>query len=65
MDFSILSRSYDLRGVYPVDINEDYYLELGKAYGLWAPKGTMVVGGDARLSTPSLKSAFIEGLLSV
>lgn len=65
MDFSLLLKSYDLRGIYPTQIDESYFLELGKAFGLWAPMGTIIIGGDARLSTPSMKSSFIEGLLSV
>jgi phosphomannomutase len=32
MDYSILSRSYDLRGIYGVDIDEDFFFRLGYAF---------------------------------
>ena len=60
MQLSSLSRSYDLRAVYPTDISEPDYKIIGQAFGSWAGEGTIYVGGDARLSTPSLKNALIE-----
>lgn len=56
-------RAYDIRGVYPDDIDEEAYRRIAKAYVyLFKPK-TMVVGMDARLSGPPLKAALIEGFL--
>jgi phosphomannomutase len=32
MNYSILSRSYDLRGIYGTDIDEDFFFRLGYAW---------------------------------
>jgi len=56
-------RAYDIRGVYPEQIDEDAYYRIAKAYVyLFKPK-TMVVGMDARLSSPSLKASLMKGFL--
>jgi phosphomannomutase len=56
-------RAYDIRGIYPTDIDEEAYYRIAKAYVyLFKPK-TMVVGMDARSSSPSLKSSLIKGFL--
>ena len=60
MDWSVF-KAYDIRGVYPDQIDEEGYYRIAKAYVyLFKPK-TMVVGMDARLSSPPLKAALIEG----
>lgn len=62
MDWGVF-RAYDIRGVYPDEINEEDYYRIAKAYVyLFKPK-TMVVGMDARLSSPQLKAALTEGFL--
>ena len=56
-------RAYDIRGVYPTDIDEEAYYRIAKAYVyLFKPK-TMVVGMDARLSSPQLKASLTQGFL--
>jgi len=56
-------RAYDIRGVYPTDLDEDAYYRIAKAYThLFHPK-TMVVGMDARESGPALKKALTEGFV--
>jgi phosphomannomutase len=56
-------RAYDIRGIYPTDIDEEAYYRIAKAYVyLFKPK-TMVVGMDARSSSPPLKSSLIKGFL--
>ena len=62
VDWSVF-RAYDIRGVYPDDIDEEGYQRIAKAYVyLFKPK-TVVVGMDARLSSPPLKAALTEGFL--
>jgi phosphomannomutase/phosphoglucomutase len=56
-------RAYDVRGIYPTEVNEETALKMGKAFGTFNP-GKIVVGNDLRLSGPSLKKEFIKGLLS-
>ena len=56
-------RAYDIRGVYPTDLDEDAYYRIAKAYTyLFKPK-TMVVGMDARESGPALKKALTKGFV--
>lgn len=56
-------KAYDIRGVYPDQIDEESYYRIAKAYVyLFKPK-SMVVGMDARLSSPPLKAALTRGFL--
>ena len=56
-------RAYDIRGVYPDQIDEEAYYRIAKAYVyLFKPK-TMVVGMDARMSSPPLKASLTRGFL--
>jgi len=56
-------KAYDIRGVYPDDLNEEAYYRIAKGYvSLFNPK-TMVVGMDARQSSPLLKASLVQGLL--
>ena len=55
-------RKYDVRGVYPKEIDEDVVRDIGRATGTLLGKRRIVVGRDGRLSSPSLEKALIEGL---
>jgi phosphomannomutase len=56
-------RAYDIRGVYPTDLDEEAFYRMAKAYThLFHPK-TMVVGMDARESGPALKQALTNGFV--
>ena len=64
-------REYDIRGVYQTDFDNTFAFDLGKAYGLFLKeeekehkKLIVSVGYDARLSSPSLAEALMEGLTS-
>ncbi len=61
-------REYDIRGVYPTNINEEFAYVLGRAFGSYVKTKyqgeTVVVGRDIRLSSPSLSQELIKGLLS-
>ena len=55
-------RAYDIRGIYPQEINEAVVYKVGKAlFKLLKPK-KIVVGRDARLSSPALRDALVKGL---
>jgi phosphomannomutase len=67
-------REYDIRGIVDIDLNEDVYYNLGRAYGtfLYAQEGVTPVGGDryrvvcgydARLSGPRFQKEVIRGLI--
>jgi len=56
-------RAYDIRGVYPTDLDEEAFYRMAQAYTyLFHPK-TMVVGMDARESGPSLKESLTKGFV--
>jgi len=60
-------RDYDIRGVYPRDIDATAALLIGKALGTLLSKKNYikaVVGRDDRESSPILTKNFIDGLLS-
>src|SRR5882672_673290 len=56
-------RAYDIRGVYPADLDEDAFYRIAKAYTYLFHPTTMVVGMDARESGPSLKKALTDGFV--
>ena len=56
-------RAYDIRGIYPGDIDEEAYYRIAKGYVYVFKPTTMVVGMDARLSSPPLKASLIKGFL--
>src|SRR5881392_2487633 len=56
-------RAYDIRGIYPADLDEEAFYRIAKAYTyLFHPK-TMAVGMDARESGPALKQALTNGFI--
>lgn len=55
-------KAYDIRGIYPVDVNEDMAYGLGQAVVEFSQAKTVVVGRDCRLSSPSLAASLIHGL---
>jgi phosphomannomutase len=58
--------AYDIRGIYGNGLDEPFARKVGLAYGSYlkpAGGGRMLVGYDARLSSPSLRDAFVEGVL--
>jgi len=56
-------RAYDVRGIYPDEINEDVCYRIAKGYVYLYKPNTMVVGMDARPSSPSLKEALVAGFV--
>ena len=59
-------RGYDLRGVYPTDIDEDTAYTIGLSFGSYISnlgKDKCIIGHDNRLSSPSLTEALIKGIL--
>ncbi|KKS74585.1 MAG: Phosphomannomutase, partial [Candidatus Azambacteria bacterium GW2011_GWB1_42_72] len=62
-------RAYDIRGIYPSDLNEETAHEIGRAFAVYLKENNiasskMVVGHDSRASSPILKESFIEGAVS-
>lgn len=61
-------KAYDIRGVYPTDINEDFAYRLGFAYADLRQKEegkedlTVLVSHDMRNSSPTIYESLIKGL---
>ncbi len=52
----------DIRGIYGKDLNDETGYLIGRAVGTRLTGQSIVVGGDARTSTPALTQQLIEGL---
>lgn len=64
MNLNIINKSYDIRWIYPTEINEEYYYKLGFAFAsLQNNTKTFVIWCDSRLSSSSLKSALISWII--
>lgn len=56
-------KAYDIRGKLGSELNEDIAYRIGRAYGSFVGNGKqVVVGGDVRLTSESLKLALANGL---
>src|SRR5687768_15153729 len=54
-------KAYDVRGLYPSEITEELFHQLGRAFVAYLGPGTYAVTRDMRVSSPSLTKAFIDG----
>lgn len=55
-------KAYDIRGKLGDELNEDIAYRIGRAYGEYLKPKDMVLGGDVRLTSESLKQALARGL---
>ena len=55
-------KAYDVRGLYPGELDEEVFLQLGRAFAAFLGQGRVAVTRDMRVSSPSLTAAFIEGV---
>lgn len=68
LDESIF-KAYDIRGIYPEQLNEDLIYKIGRAYSTFLIKENpqkklnVVVSSDMRLSSPSLRESLIKGIV--
>ena len=63
---SAIFKAYDIRGVYPQELNEELAYQIAQAYVQYlSPKGKIAVGMDVRLSSPALKEQVIKGLIDM
>jgi len=54
-------KAYDIRGLYPGEINEGAARAVGRAYVAYLGASRIAVSRDMRVSSPSLAAAFIDG----
>src|SRR3954471_17067575 len=54
-------KAYDVRGVYPGEVNEEAARAIGAAFVAYLKAARIAVSRDMRLSSPALAAAFIDG----
>ncbi|MEW5980821.1 MAG: phosphomannomutase/phosphoglucomutase [Acidobacteriota bacterium] len=54
-------KAYDVRGVYPAEVNEGIARDIGRAFIAYLGARRIAVGRDMRLSSPGIAAAFIDG----
>ena len=54
-------KAYDVRGIYPNELNEDIARAIGAAFVSYLKATRIAMGRDMRLSSPALSAAFIDG----
>ena len=54
-------KAYDIRGLYPSEINEDVARQIGQGFVAYLKPSRIGVTRDMRLSSPAIAAAFIEG----
>ena len=54
-------KAYDVRGLYPSEVNEEAARSIGRAFVAYLQAKRVAVSRDMRLSSPSLAQAFTEG----
>ena len=69
-DINAIFKSYDIRGLYPQEIDEEVCRNIGYAFAKFLleedPQATkIIVGVDMRLSSESLSDQFIKGILAL
>ena len=55
-------KAYDIRGIYPDDLNEEIINRVGRAVSMLTKAKKIVVGHDVRNSSPALTESLIKGL---
>ncbi len=56
-------RAYDIRGIYPNDLNEEAGYAIGRAFVTFLEVDTVIVGRDMRLSGPQMFDAVTRGIM--
>src|SRR5256885_4685865 len=57
-------KAYDVRGVYPGEVNEAAARGIGAAFVAYLGAKQIAIGRDMRLSSPALAGAFVDGATS-
>jgi len=60
----VIFKSYDIRGIYPSELNEEVAFEIGRAFIKKTGVKSVAIGQDSRLSGPVLFKALAAGVLS-
>ncbi len=61
MSLDAIFKAYDIRGIYPDEIDDDLARRVGNAFARFTGAETLIVGHDMRPSSPGLAAAFTDG----
>ena len=64
MDLARIFKAYDVRGVVPEELDPEIARRIGAAFASWSGATQILIGRDARLSSPGLAAALTEGAAS-
>ena len=62
MDLDTIFKAYDVRGLYPSEIDEEAARRIGRGFGTFAAADRIAVGRDCRASSPAIVAALIDGI---
>ncbi|MGI9641824.1 MAG: phosphomannomutase/phosphoglucomutase [Acidimicrobiia bacterium] len=62
MDLSNIFKAYDVRGVFPDQLDEESARCIGSAFAEFVSADEVIVGYDCRLSSPALCEALVDGI---
>lgn len=62
MDLNTIFKAYDVRGLYPSQIDETVAGKIGYAFAVFAGVERIAVGRDCRLSSPGVAGALMDGI---
>lgn len=60
---SKIFKAYDVRGVYPTEVNETAAYEVGRAFVVFTGATKVIVGRDGRISGPQLFQSLTQGIM--
>jgi phosphomannomutase len=64
MEFNQIFKAYDVRGIFPDQINAEVVARIGEAYAVVRQPGKIAIGQDVRASGEELKERLIKTLLA-
>jgi phosphomannomutase len=64
VDLARVFKAYDVRGVVPDELDPTIVRRIGAAFASWTGAPEILIGRDARLSSPDLAAALTEGITS-
>ncbi len=62
MDLDSIFKAYDVRGLYPSEIDEEAARRIGYGFATFADADRIAVGRDCRVSSPAIVDALIDGI---
>jgi phosphomannomutase len=64
MDLSNIIKAYDVRGIFPDELDEGIATRIGAAFAAFVDADEVLVGNDCRVSSPALREALVDGITS-